>query len=611
MAYSPLVIPLAIIVAACAPAGTAGGGTAEVRSASSQTGDFESASRSLDVVADDYWTGLIQAYPLFGVFLGVPETPNDRLGDNSLAATQAWERKEDRWLAQLSAIDPTPLRGHAEEATYGILRETLEAARQTRVCHVEYWPLNQQNGLQIFLPLLSELQPVGTAELRSAALARWRAMPSFIDTEIESLREGLRRGYTLPKANAASVVEQVDDMLEFTPAASPFSGITRRDSAAGFRDSVVNIVAQDITPALRRYREFLVSEYIPHAREATAIAALPNGNECYRARVRSYTTVDRDAQAVHNLGLEEMGRIEADMRKIAERSFGTTNVPQLIERIRSDPQYAFKSREDLIRTAERSVARAKEAMPRWFGRLPKTEFILDPCKPHEEKKGCPNSYVPGTTDGRRPARWRINAGDPTSQPRAGLEGTAFHEGIPGHHLQIALAQERPEAHPVTRYLFFSGFVEGWALYSERLADEMGLYSSDLERFGDLGSQALRAARLVVDPGLHVLGWSRTRAIDYMLAHVPENRTYIESEVDRYIADPGQATAYMIGRIEIERLRGEAEDRLGKGFDIREFHDRVLEQGSIPLGLLRYRIEAWLDPDLRRQGGGRLLTPGGS
>jgi uncharacterized protein (DUF885 family) len=594
MAHQISIKWLALALAACAPSGTAGSGAKEVPSASSNAEDAAAVSRNLDAVADEYWTDLIQTYPLFGVFVGVPETPNDRLGNNSLAATRAWERKEDRWLERLRAIDPTPLRGKAEEATYGILRETLEAARQTRVCHAEYWPLNQQSGLQIFLPLMSELQPLGTPELRKAALARWRDMPRFIDTEIASLRDGLRRGYSLPKANVMSVVEQLEDILKFPPAESPFAGVARRDSAPGFKDSVVQIVVREITPAVRRYRTFLVSEYIPRARETTAIAALPNGAECYRARVRSYTTVDRDARAVHELGLEEMARIQTDMRTIAQRSFGTTNVPELINRIRTDTQYTFRSRADLIGTAERAVARAKEAMPRWFGRLPKTAFILDPCKPHEEKKGCPNSYVPGTTDGRRPARWRINAGDPTSQPRAGLEGTAFHEGIPGHHLQFALAQERPEAHPITRYLFFSGFVEGWALYSERVADEMGLYSSDLERFGDLGLQALRAARLVVDPGLHVLGWSRTRAIDYMLEHVPEHRTYIESEVDRYVADPGQATAYMIGRLEIERLRGEAEARLGPRFDIRQFHDRVLEQGSIPLVLLRSRIEAWLD-----------------
>jgi uncharacterized protein (DUF885 family) len=556
--------------------------------------DYTTASRELARVADQYWTGLIQTYPLYGVFSGAPETPNDRLGDNSVAASRAWERKEDRWLQQLRGIDRDVLAGHPDNAVYGTLRETLEAAQQSRVCHAEYWPLNQQSGFQIGLPLLSELQPLGTAELRRAALARWRDMPRYMDTEIQSLREGLRRGYSLPKANAASVVEQLDALLEFSPAESPFAGITRRDSTPGFRDSVVQIVARDITPALRRYRAFLANEYIPRARQTTAIADLPNGPECYRARVRSYATVDMDARAVHQLGLKEMARIQNEMRAITKRSFGSIPPSELIARFRTESTYNFKSREELINTAERAVERAKAAMPRWFGRLPKTAFILDPCKPHEEKKGCPNSYVPGTTDGTRPARWRINAGDPEEQPRADLEGTAFHEGIPGHHLQVALAQERPDAHPITRYLFFSGFAEGWALYSERVADEMGLYTSDLERFGYLGNQALRAARLVVDPGLHLLGWSRDSAIDYMLEHVPGTRTYIESEVDRYIADPGQATAYMIGRLEIEALRSEAERRLGSRFDIREFHDRVLEQGSIPLTLLRSNIEGWIE-----------------
>jgi uncharacterized protein (DUF885 family) len=531
--------------------------------------------------------------------MGVPETANDRLGDNSLAATRAWEKREDKWLDQVQGIDPASLKDPSDEATYGVLRETLEASRQSRVCHAEYWPVNQQSGLQIYLPVLAQLQPLGTAEHRAAALTRWHAMPKYIDTEIASLREGLRQGYTLPRANVVAVREQLDDILKSPAEESPLAGLGQRDSASGFSASVNTIVGHEVTPALRRYRDFLATEYIPRAREATAITALPRGDECYRARVRAYTTVDLDANAVHQLGLDEMSRIESDIRQIGERSFGTSDVPALIERLRTDPQYRFKSRDEIIRSAGAAVARAKAAIPRWFGRLPKADFILDPCKPFEEKSGCPNSYVPGTPDGSRPGRWRINAGNPTEMPKASMEGTAFHEGIPGHHLQIALAQERPDAHPITRYLFFSGFGEGWALYAERLADEMGLYSSDLDRVGDLGGgQALRAARLVVDPGLHVLGWSRQRAIDYMVAHIPESRAYIESEVDRYIADPGQATAYMVGRIEIERLRDEAKNRLGSRFDIREFHDRVLEAGSIPLSLLRTRIESWIDEKSR-------------
>lgn len=563
------------------------------RNGAAPTAGNESARR-VNAVADEYWAAWVQAFPLSALFSGVPEAPNDRVGDNSLSAVRAWERREDRWLAQLHQIQAGSLAGQLEDATYGVLLETLEASRQGRVCHGELWPLSQQGGWQIFLPVVAQLQPLGTAELRTAALKRWHGIPRYIDIEIGELREGLQEGYTQPRGNAQAVVDQLNDVLKLPPESSPFAGLADRDSVPGFRDSVVGIVAREIVPAATRYRDFLVSEYVPHTRVATALSVLPHGAECYRARVRGYTTVDRDAQSIQQLGLQQMAVIEAEARPIAERSFGTPDLPALYERLRTDSALTFRSREEIIQTAEAAVARAKAAMPKWFGRLPRGTVIVDPCLPFEEKSGCPNSYVSGTPDGKRPGRWRINAGNVPPQPKAPLEGTAFHETIPGHHLQIAIAEEREHAHPVTRYLFFSGFGEGWALYSERLAKEMGLYSTDLYQFGDLGEQALRAARLVVDPGLAVLGWSRQQALDYMVAHVPESRVALESEVDRYIADPGQATAYMIGRLEIERLRREAETRLGKEFDIREFHDRVLESGSVPLSFLHSHIEAWLD-----------------
>ena len=560
-------------------------------------GSTESARR-VNAVADEYWAGWVQTFPLAALFSGVPEAPNDRVGDNSISAVRAWEKREDRWLAQLHQIPAVSLAGQPEDATYGVLLETLEASREGRVCHGELWPLSQQSGWQIALPVVAQLQPLGTVALRAAALKRWHGVPRYIDTEIGELREGLRQGYTQPRGNAQAVVDELNDVLKLPPEHSPFAGLADRDSAPGFRDSVVALVTREIIPATIRYRDFLVAEYVPHTRVATALSVLPHGAECYRARVRGYTTVDRYARAIHQLGLQQMAAIEAEARPIAERSFGTSDLPTLYERLRTDSTLTFRSREEIIQTAEAAVARAKAAMPKWFGRLPRGTVIVDPCLPFEEKSGCPNSYVPGTPDGKRQGRWRINAGNVPPQPKAPMEGTAFHETIPGHHLQVTIAQEREQAHPITRYLFFSGFGEGWALYSERLAKEMGLYSTDLYQFGDLGEQALRAARLVVDPGLAVLGWSRQQALDYMVAHVPASRVGLESEVDRYIADPGQATAYMIGRLEIERLRHEAETRLGKNFDIREFHDRVLESGNVPLSFLSAHIEAWLDEKVR-------------
>jgi uncharacterized protein (DUF885 family) len=598
-----LILPVILsIVAACGGASNQASAPAAMspREGTRAVGGTD-AARRVNAIADDYWAAWVQTFPLSAMFSGVPEAPNDRIGDNSIAAARAWEKREDSWLNQLRQIRASELKGQPEDATYGVLLETLEAARQGRVCRGELWPLNQQGGWQIGLPVVAQLQPVGTVELRSAALKRWHAIPRFVDTEIVDLREGLREGYTQPKGNAQAVVDQLNDVLKLPPEKSPFAALGDRDSAPGFRDSVIAIVANEIVPAATRYRDFLVSEYIPKTRSSTALSALPQGADCYRARVRGYTTVDRDAKSIHQLGLQQMAALEAEARPIAERSFKTSDLPALYQRLRTDPAFTFSNREEIISAAEQAVARAKAAMPKWFGRLPRGTVIVDPCLPFEEKSGCPNSYVPGTPDGKRPGRWRINAADNPPQPRAPLEGTAFHETIPGHHLQIAIAQERESAHPITRYLFFSGFGEGWALYSERLAGEMGLYSTDLYKFGDLGEQALRAARLVVDPGVAVLGWSRQQAIDYMVAHIPESHDVLVSEVDRYIADPGQATAYMIGRLEIERLRSQAKSRLGNAFDIREFHDKVLESGSVPLSFLRSHIEAWLGSKTQRTG----------
>ena len=551
------------------------------------------AAPEVNTLADEYWNSYLQAFPLAGMFLGAPDAPTDRMGDNSLAAVRAWEQKEDRWISRLKEIRADALRGRPEDATYGVLLETLEASRQSRICRPELLPLNQQGGWQIFLPVIAQIQPLGTAELRKQALARWHGVARFIDTEIVDLREGLRLGYTQPRANAATVVGQLNDLLKLPPERSPFAGLAARDSAPGFPDSVIAIVGREVLPAATLYRDFLVSEYIPRARTSSALSSLPKGTECYRALVRQFTTVDRDAQAIHQLGLQQMAALEAEARPLAQRILGSSDLPAVYQRLRTDTAYTFRSREEIIRSAEAAIARGKAAMPRWFGRLPRGDVIVDPCLPFEEKGGCPNSYVPGTPDGKRPGRWRINARNDPPQPRSPLEGIAFHETIPGHHLQIAIAQEREGAHPITRYLFFSGFAEGWGLYAERMAGEMGLYSGDLDRFGELGQQALRAARLVVDPGLALLGWSRQQAIDYMTTHVPISKAAVESEIDRYIANPGQATSYMTGRLEIERLRDEAKARLGDKFDVREFHDRVLESGSVPLSFLRAHIEAWL------------------
>jgi uncharacterized protein (DUF885 family) len=294
---------------------------------------------------------------------------------------------------------------------------------------------------------------------------------------------------------------------------------------------------------------------------------------------------------VHQIGLREMARIDGEMRAIGQRAFGTTDVPALLTRLRTDRRYAFGSREEIVALARAALERARTRARPSFGLWPKADVVVEPYLPFEEASA-PDSYVNASDDGTRPGRFRINTGNPTQKPRALSQATTFHETIPGHHLQVAIAMERQGAHPIVRYLGSSAFAEGWAMYAERLADEIGLYSTDVDRMGLLSSEALRAARLVVDPGLHALGWSRQQAIDYMLRHTAESPETVALEVDRYIVLPGQATGYMLGRLEIMRLRDGARQALGPRFDIRAFHDRVLEDGALTLPMLRAKIERW-------------------
>lgn len=324
------------------------------------------ASEQLDVLANEYFDGYVEAFPLFATFLGVPDAPNDRLGDNSLAATEAWRSKEDRWLERLQRIRIADVPS-TRQATFGVLLETLEASVENRVCRAELWPLNQQSGLQILLPLLAQLQPVGDDSSRSQALVRWRAMPRYIDTEIDSLREGLRQDYTLPRGNVEAIVEQLDALLKLPAAESPLASLAQRDQEPGFAEAVREVVASNITPALIRYRDFLRADYLPRARVTTAIAALPEGIACYRARIRSYATVDMDPKAVHQLGLDQIAALEAEIRSLGTRVVGRDDVATIIERLRSDRKYSFGTRDEIIRVTERATERAGAALPKLPG----------------------------------------------------------------------------------------------------------------------------------------------------------------------------------------------------------------------------------------------------
>jgi uncharacterized protein (DUF885 family) len=541
--------------------------------------------------ADAYLDAYFDRFPETATQFGVPGRRQDKLTDNSLAAKRAWDAREDRMLGELNEIDPAARTGGSLRATYAIARQSIEGDVAKRVCRDELWPVSQMTGWQITYGYLVTIQPVGTDEARREALARWSMLPRYIDTEIENLREGIRRGYTSPKLNVRIVADQVRTLAATPLKDSPFGSPVQRDSSPEFQRAFAALVTGQINPAMKRYVDFLDNEYLARAREAIAVTANPDGARCYDASVLYHSSVAKTAKEVHELGVRQNEELMTEMKAIGKRSFQVDDVPRLLQRARTDPRYKFKSRKDKIAYSQAALARAKTALPAWFGLLPKADVVIQPY-PRFREKNAPNEYNPPAEDGSRPAVFFISAYQAEKQSRVEDESTAFHETIPGHHLQGAIALERREIHPIGRYLFNSGYVEGWALYAERLADEMKLYASDLDRLGMLSSQGLRASRLVVDSGIHALGWSRQQAIDYMLAHTAEGRHDVESEVDRYIIYPGQATAYMIGRLEIGQAREEAQKAMGSRFHIKAFHDRVLEDGGVPLTYLREKVRTW-------------------
>ncbi|HEX6996827.1 MAG TPA: DUF885 domain-containing protein [Gammaproteobacteria bacterium] len=561
--------------------------------ARAQPADEDAAAR-VTALADAYLEAYFDAFPHYATLLGVADAAHDRLPDISAAARQRWQRREEQILAELEAIDPAALPpDHPAAVTHAFLSEILRDDVAFRVCRMWLWNVSPTwTGWQSEMAMVADAQPTATAAAADAAYRRFAALPRYLEQEIANLRDGLAAGYSAPRGNVEAVLRQMEALLAAPVDESPFVAMAA-DAPGGLAERMRMLETSAIRPAIARYRDFLREEYLPAARTAVGVDANPQGEECYRAAVRYHATLDLTGEEIHRIGLEQMEAIHEEIRAIAARVFGGGEPTEVLARLRDEPRYWFESREQMLATARAAVERAAAAAPRWFGRVPRADVVVQPFPAFSEASAPGGLYNPPADDGSRPGIYYINLYEAERTSRAGLEATAFHETYPGHHLQVGLALEREELHDVTRYLYSSGFAEGWGLYAERLADEMGLYSSDVDRLGLLSNEAMRAARLVVDSGLHALGWTRRQAIDYMLANTAESEASVAAEVDRYIAVPGQATAYMLGNLEIRRLRAAAEAALGDAFDVRAFHDAVLEDGAVPLSMLRRKMERWI------------------
>jgi uncharacterized protein (DUF885 family) len=553
---------------------------------------------ALRAAADRYWEAYLEGHPTEATLHG-DHRYDDRLEDVSVDAEA---RQRATWLelrAAVDAIDPAGL-----DAAGRVTRELLRAQLTDAVDAIDVREIelrfDQNTGFHAELFVAAPQIQAPTPESARALVQRHRQLPRLLDQVIDRLRAGLAAGRTPARINIERSLNQIDKYLASPLARDPFTtfaGPPGWEEEGAWRAQLAAVARDAIRPAFGRYREFFATELLPAGRpqERAGLGWIAEGPALYEHFVRRHTTVnDLTAEEIHQIGLEELDRLAGEYAEVGGRLFGLSDQTEIFDRLRSDPGLRYTAGDEIMNDARRYLAAATAAMKDWFGRLPVTPCEITPI-PASVAEDMPVAYYfPPANDGSRPGTYFVNTADPGHKNRFETAAVAYHEAIPGHHLQLAIATEL-DGVPAFQRLASHGntaYVEGWGLYAERLASEMGLYADDLERIGMLAADSWRSCRLVVDTGLHALGWSRRRAVEFMAANAPVSVGEVEVEVDRYIGMPGQALAYKIGQREIFRLREEARGRLGDRFDIRRFHDVVLGSSSVSLPVLRHLVEDW-------------------
>jgi len=545
-------------------------------------------------IADAYYAAYLARYPTAGYFSGVPVTRHDRLVENTPEALARWWATEDLLYERLMRIDRNTLVGTPDWLLHGLLQGELEASIGLRICRNDLWDVNHMWGWQLGMPRVAAVQPTGDADQRAQALTRWKDFPLFIDREIANLRTGLAAGYSSPRRVVRRVIDQLDGLIALGVDASPFLEPARHSDDEAFALALTEVVADRIQPALLRYRDFLLDEYLAAARDALAVSANPDGRACYAASLRNYTTLQRSPEAIFAAGRVAVAANRARVVELGQAGYGTSDFAEIIRLARDDPREHYGSADELLAYARDAAVRSRAGVADLFETLPEGELAVEPYPPHLDGTGVSDRYENG--DGTRPGIYRIGLAGWPERNRGNAEITVFHEGFPGHHLQLAIARELPAVHPLTTLIFNSGFGEGWARYAEDLAEIAGLYSSPA---APILRRAWPARGMVVDPGIHVFGWSAEQAGAYMLESGRFAPERIDDMVDRIAILPGQLTAYDAGALEMLALRDQASAAIGPGFHLREFHSELLRNGTIPLPLLREHIEMWVAAETSR------------
>jgi uncharacterized protein (DUF885 family) len=540
----------------------------------------------------EHWQDQLEHAPVFASSIGV-HAFDDRWSERGPEARAAGQVRRQGYLERARELATREL-SERDRLTLELFSAELESAAALQVCQLWAWSVSTRNNPLGELVEMTMLARVDGADRGAGLLQRYRSFAPIIDAQIVDLRDGLARGLVGDAETLRRTIEMLDRQLaspiDEWSALEPIAKLPADDP---LRAAAHEAVATQIEPALRRYVAALRDELLPAARDGAQIgvSALPDGADCYAALIRHHTSEQPSAEQLHELGLTHIARIDEEFRVLGKRVLGTSKLDEILQRLRSDPALYFETAEQVEEFARASLHAAEAAAPKWFDQLPQTPCEVRPI-PDYEAPYTTIAYYRQPSD-VEPGIYFINTFAPTTRPRYEARVLAIHEAVPGHHTQIALAQELSDAPAFRRHGGTTVFVEGWALYTERLADEMGLYETDLDRLGVLSFDAWRAARLVVDTGIHAKGWTRAQAIEFMLAHTALAENNIINEVDRYVGWPGQALAYKYGQIELLRLRAQAQSELRERFDIAAFHAVVLGAGAVSLPILRDRVEAWM------------------
>jgi len=544
------------------------------------------------------WEYQMTEYPEFATDVGYPGQ-NARWTDNSLAAIARRKRELQEPLAVVNSIRRERLAA-ADRLNYDLFKRGVEEQIAASRFPNEYLVVTQLGGVQQDVGQLLARMPTARVSNYEDILARLNGVPTLVDQTLVLLEQGLAAGVTPPRITLRDVPQQITELIPDSALASPllkpfahFPAAIGAAERARLAAAAVAAYTERVAPAYRRLRDYLAGTYLPRARETVAMSALPDGAAWYALRVRQFTTTSLTPQQIHELGLAEVRRIRGEMDSVIAATGFQGTFAEFARFVRTDPRFFYADSASLVQGYRDIAKRIDPGLIRLFGHLPRLPYGVTTIPSYTARSQTTAYYQPGSPDAGRPGWFYVNTYDLKSRPKWEMEALTLHESVPGHHLQIALSQEMTGVPEFRRYGGYTAFVEGWGLYAEGLGPELGLYEDPYSKFGQLTYEMWRAVRLVIDTGIHALGWSRERAIQFFKDNAPKAEQDITVEVDRYIVWPGQALAYKIGQLKLRELRDSAALALGSGFDVRAFHDEVLRNGALPLDLLERDVRDWM------------------